>query len=464
MPRKKGRQADAADAADAAEHGRAVSHNPWLLVAVGFAALAVSFSVRAVLGLAMPAIGLELGWSRGFLSSVGALALLVMAIFAPLAGRTIDVRGPRLLISGGLLAIALGSALVAVASTSLAFTLGFGIVSAIGFTAVATNVLAAAIAQRFEAGRGLATGIGTAGATAGQLLVVPVVAVLLQKMSWRYSFMALALIGVVLAVLAFRLLPGGPRTRAPAAHSGSEDGSFRANAAALLRAPAFHVLFWSFLVCGFTTTGVIETHFLPYANLCGFPPLPSALAYGVLSAVNMAGMALAGYLSDRVNRPLLLGSIYLLRGASFYLLLHVAPDIRLLYLFAALFGAVDYSTVPVTVGLAASHLGMRRLGLALGFISSGHALGAAFGALAGGLLFDAVGNYSWLWTGSLALSTLAGLLVFSLKNHAGSGDQPPRPRTDACDSRADAPDSLYTPALLNELKRNENSQRAAAAG
>jgi MFS family permease len=178
----------------------------------------------------------------------------------------------------------------------------------------------------------------------------------------------------------------------------------------------------------------------------------------------MAGMAFAGYLSDRINRPLLLGSIYILRGASFYLLLHVAPDIRLLYLFAALFGAVDYSTVPVTVGLAASHLGTRRLGLALGFISSGHALGAAFGALAGGLLFDAVGNYSWLWTGSLALSTLAGLLVFSLKNHAGSGDQSPRPRRDACDSRADAPNSLYTPALLNEFKRNENSQRAAAAG
>jgi predicted MFS family arabinose efflux permease len=418
---------------------RGASRNPWLLVAVGFTALAVSFSVRAVLGLAMPAIGRELGWSRGFLSSVGALALVVMSMTAPFAGRLIDIRGPRLLISGGLLAIALGAALVAVASSPLAFALGFGVVGAVGFAAVGTNVLAAAIAQRFEARRGLATGIGTAGATAGQLLVVPLVAVLMQSLSWRYSFMALAVIGVVLAVLAFRLLPIGPRADGSAQGPKADDESLASDAAALLRIPAFHVLFWSFLLCGFTTTGVIETHFLPYASLCGFPPLPSALAYGVLSAVNMAGMTLAGYLTDRVNRPFLLGSIYLLRAASFYLLLHVAPDIRLLYLFAALFGAVDYSTVPVTVGLVASHVGMRRLGLALGFISGGHALGGAFGALAGGWLFDAVGAYRWLWMGSVGLSVVAGLLVFSLKDRPESSNP-------------------FT------LPPHENSQRPAAAG
>jgi MFS family permease len=394
--------------------------NSWLLVGVGFVALAVSFSVRAVLGLAMPAIGAELDWSRGFLSGVGALALLVMAICAPLAGRAIDIRGPRLLITGGLLAIAAGSAMVAISSSSLVFMLGFGIVGAVGFTAVGTNVLAAAIAQSFQTRRGLATGIGTAGATAGQLLVVPVVAILMQTMSWRYSFMALAMIGIILAVVAYVVLPGRTLVEQSGNPASSEDLSFRANAGIILRAPAFHILFWSFLICGFTTSGVIETHLLPYAAFCGFPPLPSATAYGVLSAVNMAGMALAGYLSDRINRPVFLASIYILRGASFLLLLYIAPDIRLLYLFVVLFGLVDYSTVPITVGLAASHLGVQRIGLAMGLISSGHALGGAAGALLGGLLFDALGNYAWLWTGSMVLSMMAGLLVLTLKDKASN--------------------------------------------
>lgn len=391
--------------------------NGWLMVTVGFAALAVSFSVRAMLGLAMPVMGTEFGWSRSFLSGVGALALVVMAVTAPFAGRVIDNRGPRLLMCGGMIAIALGSGLVALTDSALVFTLAFGIVAAIGFTAVATNVVAAAIAKNFEARRGLATGIGTSGATAGQLLVVPLVAVLMQTMSWRYGFAALSVAAITLAVIAFLLLPPARNT------SQAKPESLLNGIGTLLRVPAFHVLFWSFLICGFTTTGVIETHFLPYTSFCGFPPLPSATAYGALSAVNLGGTILAGHLGDRGHRPTLLGSIYLIRAASFILLLYVAPDIRLLYLFVVLFGLVDYSTVPVTIGLAASHLGIKRIGLAMGLISGGHALGGAFGAFLGGLLYDMTGAYGWLWIGSFTLSVLAGLLAFTLRdtpNDAGA--------------------------------------------
>ena len=385
--------------------------NAWLLVMVGFVALAVSFSVRAMLGLAMPVMETELGWSRSFLSGVGALALVLMAFAAPFAGRVIDVSGPRVLMCGGMIAVALGSGVVAITDSAIVFTIAFGIIAAIGFTAVATNVVAAAIAKTFDARRGLATGIGTSGATAGQLMVVPLVAVLMQSMSWRYGFAALSVAAIILAVAAFMLL----RPAIPDREEAKLE-SFVTRIGALIRVPAFHILFWSFLICGFTTTGVIETHFLPYASFCGFPPLPSATAYGVLSAVNLGGMVLAGHLGDRAHRPTLLGCIYLIRAASFILLLYVAPDIRLLYLFVVLFGLVDYSTVPVTVGLAASHLGIKRIGLAMGLISGGHALGGAGGALLGGLVYDITGAYGLLWTGSFALSVLAGLLVFTLRD------------------------------------------------
>lgn len=386
--------------------------NPWVLVGLGFAALAISFSVRAMLGLAMPAIESDLGWTRSFLSSVGALALLLMGLAAPFAGRVIDQSGPRLLIAGGMAAVAIGACVVAVTDSAAVFTIGFGIIAAVGFTAVGTNVIAAAIAKSFDEGRGLATGIGTSGATAGQLCVVPLAAALMQSVSWRYGYGALAVCALVLAIAAFVLLP---RKAASSAHA-VQRVSIARGTWALMKVPAFHVLFWSFFICGFTTSGVIETHFLPYASFCGFPPLPSATAYGVLSAVNLAGMVLAGHLTDRVHRPLLLGSIYIIRALSFILLLYVAPDIRLLYLFVVLFGLVDYSTLPVTVGLAVSHLGVERIGLAMGLIAGGHALGGAAGALAGGLLFDASGAYAWLWIGSIALSLFAGLLVFTLRD------------------------------------------------
>ena len=44
----------------------------------------------------------------------------------------------------------------------------------------------------------------------------------------------------------------------------------------LFRLPVFHLLLWSYTICGFTTSGIIEVHLLPYAAACGFPPLESA--------------------------------------------------------------------------------------------------------------------------------------------------------------------------------------------
>lgn len=68
---------------------------------------------------------------------------------------------------------------------------------------------------------------------------------------------------------------------------------------------------------GFTTTGVIETHLLPFASFCDFPPLPSATAYGLPSLINLVGMIAAGLLADRVNRPALLVAIYGLSVLTF---------------------------------------------------------------------------------------------------------------------------------------------------
>ena len=179
----------------------------------------------------------------------------------------------------------------------------------------------------------------------------------------------------------------------------------------------FHALFWSFSICGFTTTGVIETHLIPYTVACGFPPLQGATAYGVLAAFNMMGMVGAGYLSDRVNRPLLLGVIYIGRALSFLLLMRITDDLPMLMIFAVAFGVFDFSTFPITASLAASHLGLRIMGLAMGLISAGHAVGAALGAFLGGWLYDAFAKYDFVWSASVATALVAGVLAFTIREN-----------------------------------------------
>ena len=120
-------------------------------------------------------------------------------------------------------------------------------------------------------------------------------------------------------------------------------------------------------------------------------------------------------MADRPDEPAAAaGSIYILRGLAFILLIWAARDISLLFVFAVLFGLFDYSTVPVTASLAASHIGLRSLGLTMGLLSAGHSLGAALGAEVAGVLFDMVAQYLWVWIAALGLAILAGLLSFAI--------------------------------------------------
>lgn len=386
---------------------------PWLLVGFGFLALAITFSARATLGLVMPLLMQEFGWSRSFISGAAAATLLVMALTAPFAGHAADRYGVRATLTGGLLLVGTGCLVVATAGSPIVFLLGFSGLAATGFGFVATHVVSTAIARVFDARRGLATGIATSGATGGQFLIVPLIAVLLATLSWRWAFLAAGIACLTLAPLLWWTLSAKGAT--PARSGTDKAHTLSADLGFVLRQPAFHILFWSFLICGYTTAGVIETHLIPYAAFCGFGPVPSATAYGLLSAVNLAGMVAAGWLTDRVNRVALLGSIYLLRGLSFLVLMRVGGDYEMLVAFAVLFGAVDYATIPVTASLAASHLGLRVMGLSMGLISAGHSVGAAAGAFLGGYLVDLSAAYDWVWLSAVALALMAGAMVFLMR-------------------------------------------------
>ena len=392
-------------------------HRAIIVVALGFLALALVFSARAALGLAMPIWENDLDWSRGYVSNVAAVALLIMAVASPISGFILDRKGLRFTLLLGLIAVFISCIVISMAQSAWVLLIGFGIIGGVGFGIVATHMVASAVARAYPENVGFASGIATSGSSAGQFLIVPLIALIFASFSWRWGFAGIAVGIACLIPLVWWVPSDKPDKQVSRASTINDATDLKFSLKKLFSTPVFHLLFWSYLICGYTTTGVIETHLMPFASFCGFEPIPSAAAYGLLSAVNLVGMISIGWLTDKMNRPLLLGCIYIIRGFTFWILLNVGTSYETLLLFAVIFGVVDYSTVPVTASLVASHIGLKVMGLTMGLLSAGHSIGAAIAASLGGYFFDRDATYDLIWVSSIALAIIAGVLAFLIKDN-----------------------------------------------
>ena len=382
--------------------------------------LAVGVTARNSIGLMMPVWKDELGWSYGLVSSAAAVMMLTMAICAPVGGLLLDRFGPRGVFAIAMTLIAVVFGLCALMTESWQLMVLFGVLGGAGFAVISPSLVSTTVVRYFDSRIGLATSVASSGSTGGQLALMPLLGVLVVWIGWRASFVAVAVAMLVLMVgllLALKDAPARPR-----AAGKSEPERLGETLRHLRSNRTFWLLAGGFFICGFTTAGVIKIHLIPYAVACGFPPLQSAAAYGVLSLFSLIGMIAYGHLSDRFNRPMLLASIYLLRALTFIMLMQIAGNLPLLYIFAVLFGIFDYATFPIVASLVATHIGRHIMGVSMGLIFAGHSLGGALGSFLGGYLFDLSGRYDWVWVISLALATMAGLLsLFIRENRTPEG-------------------------------------------
>jgi hypothetical protein len=104
------------------------------------------------------------------------------------------------------------------------------------------------------------------------------------------------------------------------------------------RVPIFWVLFGTFFVCGCSTNGLIQTHFITLCHDYGLPAVTAASVLAMIGIFDFFGTIGSGWLSDRFDNRWLLFWYYGLRGLSllylpftdftFYGLSAVSPVLR----------------------------------------------------------------------------------------------------------------------------------------
>jgi predicted MFS family arabinose efflux permease len=257
----------------------------------------------------------------------------------------------------------------------------------------------------FFARRGLVAGALTAATASGQLVFLPLLSRLADAHGWRWvggtvAIGSVAVVPVVVLLLrdrpediGLRALGETEEHRVPPPASNPVRSAFSALADAR-RSGTFWLLWGSFAVCGLSTTGLIQTHFVSAAGEHGMSSTSASNYLVLIGGFDVIGTIVSGYLTDRVDCRYLLLGYYLLRGMSLFVLdPALAHGGGGLFGFMVFYGLDWVATVPPTIALCVQHFGRERGPLVFGWVFAGHQIGGALAAWGAGALRDATGSY-----------------------------------------------------------------------
>ncbi|GJD42815.1 L-lactate transporter [Methylobacterium cerastii] len=398
-------------------------HYGWVSAAVTFLTMLVTAGAVGAPGVLILPLQREFGWDTASISSALAIRLVLFGLMGPFAAALMNRYGPRRIVLLALALIASGL-LASLAMTQLwQLILLWGVVVGVG-TGLTALVLGATVATRwFSHRRGLVVGLLTASSATGQLIVLPVLAALTEAMGWRAALLTICgLLGLaatfVFLLLRDRpedvgLLPYGETTANAAPTRGLAVGAIAALRGAA-RTKVFWVLFFTFFICGASTNGLIQTHFIPLCADYGLRPVQAASVLAGMGVFDFVGTVASGWLSDRYDNRWLLFWYYGLRGLSLLCLPFSDFSFTGLSLFAVFYGLDWIATVPPTVKLAAQRFGRERANVVFGWVFAGHQLGAATAAFGAGLSRTELQSYLPAFFAAGALCLVASALILTL--------------------------------------------------
>lgn len=413
----------------------------WVIVVTCFFILALTSLVATSFPIFYVPVLEGFNWSRGSTAIALSIHLVLSGIAAPFAGELIDRYGPRLVMPIG--AILTGAALVLLSRSAALWQVyaTFGVLAAIGCSAIQITPLTAVAANWFTRNRGMAISLVVAGPGAGQLLILPLLQSLIQRSGWRVTYLLFGVAVLVIPTVLVRLfLYRLPSDKGVALEDEAKPQRVR-DAKELDRKSKSSTIewvvvdkdwaatdwtvakairtqrFWSlFLVLGLVASGffLIGIHLIAYLEDKGYSPVTAAYVMGFQGLINIFGTLFGGMLGDRIGREktLSLGVVFYIGCIVFLNMSGLVVNLFFLLGFILLYGVGYGMAFPALMASIADLFQGKHFGSILGVVLLGGYFGAALGSWLGGFLFDLTHAYrlNFLVAGTVML--LAGVLIW----------------------------------------------------
>lgn len=394
----------------------------WVIVAAGGLLGCIAIGAMFSLPVLLQPIARDTGWSVTGVSTAMTIGFLAMAVGSVAWGVLSDRIGPRpvVLIGSALLAVSIAWASRATALIEFQFVFGLLVGTA---TAAIFAPMMACVTGWFDTQRALAVSLVSAGMGMAPMTMSPLTAWLVSNNDWRTTLLIIA--GIVAAVMVPTALlirrPPALESAAAATEAG-EAVHAGPSVRQVVRSPLFIVLLLANFFCCATHSGPIF-HTVSYAVSCGIPMIAAVSIYSVEGLAGLFGRLGFGLLGDRfgAGRVLVTG---LLLQAFAVLAYAFVSDLRGFYAVAIMVGFLYAGVMPLYAVIAREHFPLRMMGTVIGGTAMAGSLGMATGPLFGGMIYDAMGEYGWLYVGSWAMGIGAFLIALTFRFARG-------PRTEA---------------------------------
>jgi MFS family permease len=366
--------------------------------------LSLGMGIRQSLGLFLTPVTRDLVLSAADFTLAVAVQNIVWGLSQAPVGAIADRFGLRTtMIAGGAIYV-LGLGVMAAAGGATALVVSGGLIGiALSCTAASLAMTAAARAVSEER-RSKTLGIVSAAGSLGTLLVPLATQGLLAHSAWQIAMLFFVLLGVAMLPAAFWAggadgLPG----------LGTAKTTMREMIGQAAHHRPFLVMSGAYFVCGLNLV-FLTTHLPTYLAICGQDPMLSAEALAVIGGMNCVGSLAAGWLGSRYPKHVLLGLLYILRALVFTAYFVMPPTPASTLVFAAAMGMLWLSVAPLVSGLVAEMFGTRYMATLLGIAFVMHQVGSSLGAWGGGLIFDLTGSYDRAWQIGVLIGFGAGVV------------------------------------------------------
>jgi len=374
-------------------------------------------------GIYLVALKSRHGWSTEALSSaITAYYVLGAALVFAVVGALFDRWGARVVVTLGAVAMAAGAVLLTLITTPWQIYLAFGVMS-LGWAAMSGAAINIIVAPWFEKRRGLALSLAMNGASAGGIVVAPLLVMAISRFGFATGVdMAAAIMLAVLVPVAILLLrpkrpdehdPAEPGSGSAAPSSATEtplDQSATFRLRSVLRSRAFITVSIPFAL-GLTAQVGFLTHQIAFLS-ASLGTLAAGWAVSLTTFAAVMGRLATGLVVDRFDRRVVASLNFVVQALGLGLLAATAEP-SMLYLGCVLFGAGVGNATSLPGLIVQQEFPKEHFARLISLVVAINQFSFAFGPTLLAQLQHADPTYRGALMACLAMERAAGLVVLS---------------------------------------------------